>query len=151
ALERFPRWREAASLTEEVVYGRHHDFPDRAFAAGEDRTANQRRGTSRRLSQCELGRRGELVGDGTDRRAHHAAVVVRGAAEVVERSHSRDTDGNVDDADAPRPPERVGDDHRDVVREPLAEDVARTDLGDPLEAAPPELSRHAPSRGPAVR
>ena len=39
--------------------------------------------------------------------------------------------------------ERIGQERAEV--------VADTDLGDPLEADHPELSRHAPSRGPAVR
>ena len=63
-----------------------------------------------RLAECELGGRGELVGHGTDRRAHDPAVVVGDAAQVLERRQARHADRDVDDAPAPRPAERVAHD-----------------------------------------
>ena len=73
------------------------------------------------LPRVELGGGGQLVGDGAHGRAHDPAVGVGRAAEVLERQQPGHADRHVDDAPAPRPAERIGDDDRDVDPEPRAD------------------------------
>ena len=113
----------------------------------ERRAADDRDGAAGGLAEGELGGGGELVGDGADRRVHHAAVGVGRAAQVVERQRPGHADRDVDDAPAPRPAERVGDDHRHVDAEPAADRRA-----DPTRRTRPgraaAASRSSPSPGP---
>ena len=51
---------------------------------------------------------------------HDPAVGVGRAAQVLERQQPGDADRDVDDAEAPRPAEAVGDDDRQVMAEPVA-------------------------------
>src|SRR5262249_50789609 len=83
-------------LGEEVHRTGHEDVLDRALAAPELGAADERDGSSVDLAERELGRGGELVGHGANGRAHDAAVVVRAAAEVLERLEARDADRDVD-------------------------------------------------------
>ena len=87
---------------------------DRALAAGEGGAADERDGAAGGLAEGELGGGRQLVGDGADGRAHDPAVGVGDAAQVLERQQPGHADGDVDDAPAPRPAERIGHDDRHV-------------------------------------
>ena len=82
---------------------------------------DQRRGAARGLAEDELRGRCQLVRHGANGRLHDAAVGIGLAAQVLERRDPAHADRDVDDAPAPRPPEAVRDDHRDVGAEPLAQ------------------------------
>src|SRR5512143_1958790 len=105
-----PRRGFAAGSTEQVEGLGHEDVADRAVAARERGAADQGNRSTRVLAKRQLGRRCELVRHGTHGRLHEPAVVIWRAPQVVEREQARDTDRDVDDAEAPRPPERAGDD-----------------------------------------
>ena len=66
------------------------------------------------LAHDELGGRGQLVGDGEDRRLERVAVGVRHAEIGLEGAEPGDADRHVDETLPPGPAEGVGDDHRDV-------------------------------------
>ena len=91
------------------------------LAARRSGAADERGGPAGGLAEGELGGRGDLVGDGPDGRAHHPAVGIGRAAQVLERGDPGHADRDVDDAPAPRPAERVGHDDRQVDAEPLAD------------------------------
>ena len=62
--------------------------------------ADERERPAGGLAEDELRGRGQLVGDGADRRAHDPAVGVGLAAQVVERQQAGHADRDVDDAPA---------------------------------------------------
>ena len=90
---------------------RHHhiaDRPSRRRPAGSRRAPGRAAGRSSCPTPAR--RPSDLVGDGHDRRVHHAAGRVGPAALVVERREAGHAERDVHDAPAPRPPERVAHD-----------------------------------------
>src|SRR5687768_10534117 len=79
----------------------------------ERETAHQRDGAAIELSHNELGRAGDLVSDGDLGDAQLVALGIALANVTLEGGQSREPDRDVGVAFAPRPSERVGDDHGD--------------------------------------
>src|SRR5438067_388477 len=98
-------------LTEEVA-GRIAQQRLGAVLAGRQRQpAHDRGGDAVELAHHGLGGGGQLVGDGEDRRLQRPPGRIALAEIAAQRCKAGDPDGDVDEALAPGPAERVGHDH----------------------------------------
>src|SRR5215218_4836297 len=101
----------SSRLREQVAFRKHDELAGRAVARPGAVAADDRRGDAFRLPHDELGCAGQLVGDGNDRRFERTTSGIVGCAQVEERAHPGDSDGDVGGPLAPRPAERIADDN----------------------------------------
>ena len=133
---------------------------DRAGAPSPRRTTTGRararsRPARRRLAHHELGGRRDLVGDRHLGDLEHAPGRVGRVAQVDDRGDAAHADGDVGEALAPRPPERVRHDHARPRRRARARSASRTCLADRSESTGqqrrPALARRSTGRCPRSR
>src|SRR5487761_121455 len=110
-------------LTEEIALRRDRDVGGPAVTADVESTDDRHR-NARELAGDEMRRRRDLVRDRDDGVLQLVTDRVALARKVLERQDAGGADGDVDRALPPRPPERIGDDHADLVARPFAQLLA---------------------------
>src|SRR6266508_208997 len=100
----------SSQLREQVAFRRHDELAGRAVPRPGAVAADERRGDAFRLPHDELGRAGQLVSDGDDRRFERTTCGIVGRAQVEERAHPGDSDGDVGRPLPPGAAERIADD-----------------------------------------
>ena len=118
-----PTLTEQIALGFENQLGRAPVLGDTLFEALAEAAHDHDREATR-LATREVGRPGDLIRDGDERRLQLAAATVDRAAQVDQRGHARDADRDIGGAVAKRTAERVGDDHADVFGGELAKAAA---------------------------
>src|SRR5262245_24542910 len=112
------------SSPEEVSRGIALQRPAVRFCCRPSRAANEDDGDAIELAHHRLGRGGQLVGHREDGRLQHVARGV-GVTEIADDGlDTRQPDRHVDQALAPRPPERIGDDDGQHVAGELGQALA---------------------------
>src|SRR5439155_2867179 len=96
-------------LAEEIELGLDHELSS-VSVTRKAQAANEDNGDPLVLAARQIGRGGDLVGDGDAARAELVAHPVRRPPEVDDWRDSGDADGDVGGSLPERPPERVGDD-----------------------------------------
>ena len=111
----------AICLAEKIACRVEEEFARRAFGAREVVAADEGDRSPVELVRHKFGRSGEFVGNGEDRGVHGAPLRVLLPAIVGQRREPGEADRDVGDPEAPGPPERVGDDDRQIDPRALAQ------------------------------